>query len=503
MTTLDPGMRSGTDPAGSARDRAMVCHDVRGALQGVIGGVAMLEGEALPPPAREQFDRIAASAKTLACLVDGLVGGSSPRRREAYGRVDLARFLRHLSRRWTGEAHESGHSLDVVVGPDLPAALEVDLVALARAVGNLLGNAVRHSRPGRIRLDLRRAPGGGVAFVVSDEGPGLPPAAIDAVRHPTAAMPADGHGLGLRIVATLTADMGGTLALANRADGGAEATLAFPARLCGDAPERRRATNLAADLEGLRILLAEDNPTNQMVATQMMRALGATVTPSSDGVEALEAFERAEFDLVVVDIEMPRMTGLDVIRAIRARGDRRAGVPIVALTAYAMREHRERIAAAGADGLISKPITSVEALGQALLEHVAPAVAPPDRAGPPPAPADDPVADLAVFEALCAAIGDEMMAELLDKVAADLLMARADLAGALAPLDPRPIRSASHILISVAGAIGATRLQSCARALNVAAHAAEAEGLPDDVRRCIVEIDAAVAFARGRRAAAG
>ena len=75
---------------------------------------------------------------------------------------------------------------------------------------------------------------------------------------------------------------------------------------------------------------------------------------------------------MVVDIEMPRLSGLDVIRAIRARGDDRAQVPIVALTAYAMREHRERIAAAGANGLISKPITSVEALGRGLAAHVAP-----------------------------------------------------------------------------------------------------------------------------------
>ena len=119
------------------------------------------------------------------------------------------------------------------------------------------------------------------------------------------------------------------------------------------------------------MLLAEDNPTNQMVASQMLRALDAEVTVCADGVEALERFEAGAFDLVVVDIEMPRLSGLDVIRAIRARGDDRARAPIVALTAYAMREHRERIAAAGANGLISKPITSVESLGRGLAAHVA------------------------------------------------------------------------------------------------------------------------------------
>ena len=91
----------------------------------------------------------------------------------------------------------------------------------------------------------------------------------------------------------------------------------------------------------------------------------------ADGIEALERFDQEVVDLVVVDIEMPRLSGLDVIRAIRARGDDRAQVPIVALTAYAMREHRERIAAAGANGLISKPITSVDELGRGLAAHVA------------------------------------------------------------------------------------------------------------------------------------
>ena len=146
--------------------------------------------------------------------------------------------------------------------------------------------------------------------------------------------------------------------------------LRLPATLGIDAGRARRRTRPTS--AGLRVLLAEDNPTNQMVASQMLRALKAEVIVCSDGVEALERFEAEPVDLVVVDIEMPRLSGLDVIRAIRARGDARAQVPIVALTAYAMREHRERIAAAGANGLISKPITSVEALGRGLAAHVAP-----------------------------------------------------------------------------------------------------------------------------------
>jgi CheY-like chemotaxis protein len=250
-----------------------------------------------------------------------------------------------------------------------------------------------------------------------------------------------------------------------------------------------------------RILLAEDNPTNQMVASQMLRALDAEVIVCADGVEALERFEVEPVDLVIVDIEMPRLSGLDVIRAIRGRGDMRAAVPIVALTAYAMREHRERVGAAGADGLIAKPITSIEALGRELAAYVGPRRALAACTAETAVDAYDLVIDRAVFEALCEAVGKETMAELIDKVIADLSSAKADLAAALDGLDRAQIRSASHILISVAGALGAVRLQASARALNTLAHTDATDCIADGVRRCIGEIDAALAFAREQRAA--
>ena len=113
----------------------------------------------------------------------------------------------------------------------------------------------------------------------------------------------------------------------------------------------------------------------------------------------------------------------------------------------------------------------------------------------------EPVIDLVVYQALCDAIGPDVMGELLDKVVADLLGAQRELAGALDAVDRAPIRSASHILISVAGALGAVRLQACARKLNGLAHGDERDRIAAGARSCIAEIDAAVAFARARRAA--
>jgi len=488
----------------------MLVHDLRGALHGVLGGVALLDAAEMPAALREQIARIGAAARTVVQLAEDLVGEEGPPgRRVTTSEVEVLRFLRHVDRRWTGEARERGRPLRVEAEADVPRFLRVDIVSLARAVGNLVGNALRHVRSGEVRLYARRTAEGGLAFEVTDDGPGFPPEVVARVLGAAAAPreetgDSDGHGLGLHIVGALCEEMGGVFTLDAGAGGGARARLSFPPALCG--PDESAAcapdaiTPDQATLAGLRVLLAEDNPTNQLVAVEMLRALDAEVETASDGVEALERFEAQDFDLAIVDIEMPRLSGLDVIRAIRARGDVRAATPIVALTAYALREHRERIAAAGANGLLAKPITSVAAFGAALRAHVAPArPAKPKDADVTLAQLDEPVADLQVFDALCAAIGSGMMAELLDKVVADLMQARADLAAALAPLDLKPIRSASHILISVAGAIGANRLQACARALNGAAHGGEERRLPAEVRRCLGEIDAAVAFAQSRR----
>lgn len=513
MATLDPSMHARSPAGASARDRAMMAHDVRGALQGIVGGVAMLDRAGLAPAQQEQLDRIEAASRSLSRLLGGLVepegpapvpGMAAPCMTARGPGVDLRLFLRDLGRRWIGEARERGAELAVTAAADAPALLHADFVALERAVGNLICNALGHAVDhggGTVRVDLRGEAGGAV-LTVRDAGPGLA-----AEPRGRGAWPGrdrgqgQAQGLGLHIVGQLCAEMGAAFAMTEQSGGGVEARIAFPAFLCAAAEEAPAAAPPPApaeveDLRGLRVLLAEDNPTNQMVAIQMLRALGAEVVLGVDGVDALSKFEAAPFDLVVADIEMPRMSGLDVIRAIRARGDARAQVPIVALTAYAMREHRDRIAAAGANGLISKPITGVAALGRALRAHMGPAAAPPEPAASP-----EPVADMQVFEALCAAIGMGMMAELLDKVVADLAQARADLEGALAPLDRKAIRSASHILISVAGAVGATRLQSCARRLNVAAHSGDEAALPSGVRQCVAEIDAAVEFARSRRPA--
>ena len=229
-------------------------------------------------------------------------------------------------------------------------------------------------------------------------------------------------------------------------------------------------------LSGLKILLAEDNPTNQLVATQMLESLGANVSVASDGQEALEMLEREMFDVALIDIEMPRISGDDLIRLLRAKGGRFADMPMIALTAYVMQEHRDAIDQAGADGIIAKPILSIEQLGEDVLAIMnlprRPEVADEAPAAKRKCQSDSSI-DEDLFRELCSVFDQPRREELLNKISRDIGAACVQIQGARKTSDSKIIRSASHVLISVSGTIGATRLQTLAQCLNFAGHAAD------------------------------
>ncbi len=245
-------------------------------------------------------------------------------------------------------------------------------------------------------------------------------------------------------------------------------------------------------LSGLRILLAEDNPTNQLVAAQMLESLGASVILAEDGAEALEIVDREPFDVMLIDIEMPRVSGIEVIRTVRGASGPIAEVPMIALTAYVMREHRAAIDAAGADGVIAKPILSIEQFGADIRRFMRRRS---DAAGAEGGGAGSvngsaqPVIDRNIYDTLAEAIGPAAMTELLGKVNSDIQAARDRLVQAVDPVDLGEVRSVTHILISVAGAVGALPVQEGARQMNAAGHRDDASEIERDMQRLLGEID--------------
>jgi CheY-like chemotaxis protein len=244
-----------------------------------------------------------------------------------------------------------------------------------------------------------------------------------------------------------------------------------------------------ASLKGRSVLLAEDNITNQMVATQMLDALGMRVDVANDGAEALEMMERRNYDLYLIDIEMPRVSGLDVIRGIRKAPPPLCEAPVIAVTAYALREHRDKISEAGADGLIPKPLVGIEQFGRDILSFIrrplggGGAASSATGGGSSGGDAVDLEAEavgpvsMPVFNALATAIGAEAMKDLLTKIDADLEKSAGEIQAGLTAEDNKTVAAATHVLVSISGAVGAQTLQRLAQRLNALMNG-RAEGDP-------------------------
>ncbi|WP_118137163.1 response regulator [Oceanicella sp. SM1341] len=531
-SALTPEQLTGT---GAARYFAMLAHDMRTAIGGITGSLALIDARGLDEDTRSKIDRATESADLLVRLLEGALDVAEMDAPPNIAAVELAGILRSQSRMWTAEATRKGLKLDISFDITAPEVLVVDATRLGRVLSNLVGNAVKFTDEGFVSLRASTDESGAPVFEITDAGPGLPEElgnrlfqAYGRPERPTK----PGTGLGLHIASSLVMQMGGTISLKNRTDArGCVARVVLPVETAsaepaaqeeqggGSAPvplrrslaavplhgegEERLSGPKLPDLGGLRILMAEDNLTNQLVAGQMLQSMNAEVTVASDGAEALELLDQKPFDLLLVDIEMPRVSGLDVIRHVRGLDDPRARLPLIALTAYAMREHREKIAAAGADGLIAKPIMGISEFGLEILrllgrpmpqEQSAAATARPE------AGVEDAVVDRGVFDALAETIGPDGMHELLTKVQEDLERVAAGITEGIRTRDAGTVRARTHILISVAGAVGASGVQHLAEELNSAAHRDDWETISDLGTRAVGSITDLIDFVAGQRA---
>ena len=448
---------------------AIISHDVRSALAGILGGIELIDTENLDAETAAQMLRIRGSSQMLKEMLNLLFEIGED---EDASPINISEELKVLNDIWSVQAKSKGYRFIVKSPSDLPLLTSNDRVSFHRILNNLINNSTKYADDTDIELSIDSDIAKQIRFEVRDRGAGFSDEALEKLfefggRPKNASR--SGTGLGLYIAKSLVESMGGKIYAQNHPNGGASVSFTLPASLetvHADAP--RKSSDLP-DLSGLKILLAEDNVTNQLVVTQMLKNMGARYTVASDGVEALEAFEAEDFDLVLLDIEMPRKSGLEVLREIRDRSDPKAKAIIVALTAYVMKEHKERILNAGADGIIAKPIEGIASLGKNILGFL----------GNQHHEAAEPVLDTEfgeigeldeeIFENLKSIMGPDSIAELLEKVQIDLKTIQHDLIQGETENDPLVIRSSSHTLISVAGAIGATNLQKCAQALNMTA----------------------------------
>lgn len=478
-------------------------HDIRSAMSDVLGGIRLVDTARLDPQALTQIDRVRAAADTLAALVDDalLTAAGETMIRQGQAQLTVETWITALDRRWRGRAAERGSLFGIVRHGALPERLNVSQVALDRIVGNLVGNALIHVAESTVRVELSCLPEQGFEIRVMDDGPGFPDRVLNGQDGAKAS--ANGSGLGLHIVQQLSANLPASLDLSNLSPSGhACARLMIPSdHVVWHAPVEPASP--PPDLRGLHILVAEDNLTNQTILRQMLDTMGAQTVFVTDGRAAADALERDRFDIALLDIEMPRMSGLEVMEQVRASGGAAAKIPLVAITAYVLRDNREAIYAAGADGIIGKPIASLGEFGRSILRHVGRAATPQDDSDVLVGMGFGPAMDATRLDRLLDAAGPQGAPELLDRVIEDLTAVEATLERAHGDGDLAEIRAQTHILIAISGAVGADRLCQLSEVLNIAAKRKKKEQLAQVYALLHADLEELLAVIAKRRAGLG
>lgn len=352
---------------------ANMSHEIRTPLNGVVAMADALTRAPLEPREREMVEVIRSSGVTLERLLSDILdsakieAGQIALERSVF---DLGDTVRGAAALYRPRAEEKGVALRVQIDPQADGAVEGDVVRLRQVLSNLISNALKFTETGTVTVTADLAEGGRVRFAVADTGCGFDDEQKSRIfkrfqqADGSITRRFGGTGLGLAISKELVNLMGGVLDCQARPGEGASFWFELPlevARSEATPAAKERAAQSADVAFPARILLADDHPANRKVVEIMLAGLPTDLVVVEDGVKALEAFRREEFDLVLMDMQMPVMDGLSATAAIRTFEDEagRERTPIIMLTANAMAEHVEAGRQAGADGHLSKPITLV------------------------------------------------------------------------------------------------------------------------------------------------
>ncbi|WP_312163693.1 ATP-binding protein [Phenylobacterium sp.] len=347
---------------------AMMSHELRTPMNGVLGMAHALAATRLSRRQADYLDMIVQSGDSLMAILNDILDLSKIEAGkmdlECVG-FDLEKLGRQTHLLWSEAARQKGLELSFEIDPATPAWLVGDPVRVRQILLNLISNALKFTEQGAVAVRIGPLAPQGVEIVVADTGLGMRRDQQEKLFQAFSQAEASttrrfgGTGLGLSICRQLATMMGGEISVESEPGAGSTFRVALPLA-AGEAPGAAEAAGESVSLEGRTVLVVDDNRVNQAVARAILEAGGAAVSIADDGIEGLDQLRAGRFDLVLMDVHMPRMDGIEALRRIRLGEAGPAGVPVLALTADAMSDECERLVALGFDDVHPKPIQPAE-----------------------------------------------------------------------------------------------------------------------------------------------
>jgi signal transduction histidine kinase/CheY-like chemotaxis protein len=358
---------------------ANMSHEIRTPIHGVLGLARLLAESPLTETQQGYVTGIISSGDILLSVIGDVLDLSKIEAQAIQlepSPVRISRLVRDIIHLFSGQASERGLTLEMTIDEAVPEVVRLDAARIRQILANLVGNGLKFTRNGKVSIHVELWDGQ-LAFRVVDTGVGIPKGRQKAIFQAFQQVNSgdtskSGTGLGLTISKRLVELMGGEIGVSSSLGEGSEFYFRIPLEIAGgeasNDPIRYDSNRIS--FNGRHVLLAEDNPINVLLARNHLERLGFLVTVAEDGVVALRLMETFEFDLILMDVRMPNLDGLQATAEIRRReqvhGHR---VPIIAITAGAFADEREECFDIGMDDYLGKPFT-IESLRTTLCRWI-------------------------------------------------------------------------------------------------------------------------------------